>query len=462
MSTVDDAADRPRRDGDRRHTGRIPARLAGWRTPLVTILVAAGLALAFGAFVVGHLTGGDAASPSGPSGVAAAPGPIAVGFAQDMAVHHQQAVLMSDLAQSRAGPAVRSFADAILIGQSRELGLMRGWLALWGKPQVSPHPMAWMSGRGSPMHAAAGGTQSGPHTHAMPGMASPEEINRLTTSSGKKFDILYLQLMIRHHEGGIAMARAATHANLRAVRRAAEGTYVEQLQDIARMRALLSADGAQPLPPPREPAGGEMTMGAHTAAMGMDMADEAPLTDGESWVLGLAWTASLLIPALALGILLVRRRTLADLGPRALGVALLAGVAITHCIALGEHLRDPSVHYVALLFCLLVLGAGVLSMGLALLRRAGPAWALSGAMAAATLVCYVISRSAGLPDMADDIGNWLMPAGVASLICEGAVVALSLNALVGRAGTRRIGPCPRLAALAPVTTALGFHGARRR
>ena len=47
---------------------------------------------------------------------------------------------------------------------------------------------------------------------SMPGMASPEELNELWTKSGKEFDVLFLQLMIRHHQGGVMMARyAALH-----------------------------------------------------------------------------------------------------------------------------------------------------------------------------------------------------------------------------------------------------------
>lgn len=210
------------------------------RVVAVVVLAVVGLA-----FALGHLTAGGTDAPAASRPAGAAPGPIAVGFAQDMAVHHDQAVLMSNLAQTRAGPAVRAIADSILIGQSQQIGVLRGWLQLWHESPASPHPMAWMSGRHSSMPGNAGAAG------AMPGMASPDELNALANRTGGKFDVMYLRLMIRHHQGGIAMARdAATHAKLGAVRQTAKAMYLQQIQDIAQMRALLAADGGKPLPPP--------------------------------------------------------------------------------------------------------------------------------------------------------------------------------------------------------------------
>ncbi len=60
-----------------------------------------------------------------------APGPVSVGFAQDMSLHHEQALVMADLASLQAGDAVRMLASGIRTAQQRELGLMQGWLMLW-------------------------------------------------------------------------------------------------------------------------------------------------------------------------------------------------------------------------------------------------------------------------------------------------------------------------------------------
>jgi uncharacterized protein (DUF305 family) len=174
------------------------------------------------------------------------PGAVDIGFVQDMAVHHEQAVLMANLAQTRGGSAVESLANAILVNQSQEIGMMRGWLRLWGEPATDPRPMAWMAeASGSSMPEMSMSADS------MPGMATPAQLTRLATLSGKRFDVLFLQLMIRHHEGGLEMCQyAEAHATLALVRSTAASMAVEQIEDLGQMKALLKADGAQPLPVP--------------------------------------------------------------------------------------------------------------------------------------------------------------------------------------------------------------------
>jgi uncharacterized protein (DUF305 family) len=204
----------------------------------VVVLVLGGLAVV-AAFLLGRGSAGDRAGPP--------PGPVDVGFSQDMAAHHQQAVLMAGLAADRAGPAVKALAGAILVSQSQELGALQGWLRLWGRPAASATPMSWMSG-GPAMAMPMPGTSAGP---AMPGMASPEELTTLWGSSGTGFDVLFLRLMIRHHQGGVAMAGyAETHAGLDVVRDTARAMRFQQAEEIGQMRALLRGFGATPLPPP--------------------------------------------------------------------------------------------------------------------------------------------------------------------------------------------------------------------
>ena len=52
----------------------------------------------------------------------------------------------------------------------------------------------------------------------------------------------------------------------------------------------------------------------------------------------------------------------------------------------------------------------------------------SGVLSALAIAGYVISRSAGLPLIEDHVGDWLAPAGVASLVCEGVLVVLAGSA----------------------------------
>ncbi|MFY9808672.1 MAG: DUF305 domain-containing protein [Pseudonocardiaceae bacterium] len=180
-------------------------------------------------------------------------GVVDVGFAQDMSVHHRQAVLMAGLARDRStDPAIRLIAFDIETNQLEQIGRMQGWLSLWN---AAPLPigryMTWMTGT-APMPGMVHG--SGPGTAGvatMPGMASAADLQRLQASSGAPFDVLFLQLMLRHHQGGTPMARyAAEHGELTQVRNLADKIVVSQSAESDYLAQLIAQRGAQPLPPP--------------------------------------------------------------------------------------------------------------------------------------------------------------------------------------------------------------------
>ncbi|RYY45221.1 MAG: DUF305 domain-containing protein [Actinomycetales bacterium] len=179
------------------------------------------LAMLLGGFAVGHAF----ADPEPPVG---RPTVADIGFAQDMAVHHEQAVQMSRLVQGVDGD-VSVVAAQIMEAQTRESGMMRGWLDVWGAPQLPRGaPMAWMD---------HGVVDAG----AMPGMASSADLDRLARATGEAQQRLFLQLMIRHHRGGIEMADAAVElAALPAVRSAARLMAAEQAKEIAAMTPMLA------------------------------------------------------------------------------------------------------------------------------------------------------------------------------------------------------------------------------
>ncbi|WP_406041360.1 DUF305 domain-containing protein [Micromonospora sp. NBC_00898] len=118
------------------------------------------------------------------------------GFARDMSTHHAQAVQMGLMAfQQGEDPEVRQIGGDIATGQQGEIGTMQTWLRLWKLDPTGDQPaMAWMPD-------GAGLVKDG----LMPGMATPAEITKLSQSRGREFDVLFLQLMIRHHLGGIHM-----------------------------------------------------------------------------------------------------------------------------------------------------------------------------------------------------------------------------------------------------------------
>lgn len=135
------------------------------------------------------------------------------GFARDMQVHHAQAVEMAFLLRDRTNdPVMRIIALDIITTQQQQIGQMYGWLRMWGLPQSSSQPaMAWMAGASGHGAMSMGSTPPAATTASanMPGMATREEMDALRESQGRAAETLFLQLMIRHHRGGIAMAESA-------------------------------------------------------------------------------------------------------------------------------------------------------------------------------------------------------------------------------------------------------------
>ncbi len=85
----------------------------------------------------------------------------------------------------------------------------------------------------------------------MPGMATDAEIAKLKGLTGTESDIYFLQLMIRHHQGGAGMMQyAAEHATLPVVRNFADKMLQAQTAEISVMTQMLAERGAQPLPAP--------------------------------------------------------------------------------------------------------------------------------------------------------------------------------------------------------------------
>lgn len=169
-----------------------------------------------------------------PTPVGEGPSAVDIGFAHDMVVHHQQAVLMAAYTrQHAASNDVRSLAGVIESAQQREIGQMIGWLQSWGQPLESgAAPMAWMGNDMSHMSHM-------PST-SMPGMATPAQLDRLVNLTGPKLDRLFLTLMTRHHAGGLPMAKdAARRAQLSYVRDAARQMILDQQREIDLMQTML-------------------------------------------------------------------------------------------------------------------------------------------------------------------------------------------------------------------------------
>jgi uncharacterized protein (DUF305 family) len=162
------------------------------------------------------------------------------GFARDMSSHHAQAVEMAMLAfQKASSPQLRALGYDIALTQQGQIGTMSAWLANWHLLPTGPEPrMSWMPD----------GARSISEDGLMPGMASPAEISALQTATGNAFDILFCQLMLRHHLGGLHMVDTiVTLSRNSQVTRLASSMKASQQKEMAIFRDILTQLGAQPL-----------------------------------------------------------------------------------------------------------------------------------------------------------------------------------------------------------------------
>ncbi|WP_237572819.1 DUF305 domain-containing protein [Mycolicibacterium lacusdiani] len=205
-------------------TGRIAALVAAAATAL---FVSACTETPASDDHAGHSQGAESSAPAAsgeapaalPAGVNAAD----VDFAKGMIPHHEQAVQMSELVPDRSSdPAVIELAAAISKAQEPEIETMQGFLTEWTGSAATGHEGHDMGGMG------------------MQGMVDGATMKRLETLKGAEFDTLWLQSMIGHHEGAIAMANTeiADGANADAKDLAAEIVKTQQAE-IDQMKQML-------------------------------------------------------------------------------------------------------------------------------------------------------------------------------------------------------------------------------
>ena len=149
-------------------------------------------------------------------------------FAQMMIPHHQQAVEMSELmlAKPDADPRVLTLSAQIKDAQAPEITQMTGWLEGWGfkvMPMDNDMDHSGMSGNG------------------MDGMMSDEDMKELEGASGADASRMFLEGMVKHHEGAVEMAQTeiSDGENPDAIK-LAEAIVTSQQQEITVMKDLLT------------------------------------------------------------------------------------------------------------------------------------------------------------------------------------------------------------------------------
>ena len=136
-------------------------------------------------------------------------------FAAMMIPHHEQAIQMSELALLNSNePEILALANEIKAAQGPEIEQMKSW--------------------GSSMMGSHAG-------HMMDeGMLSDDEMAQLKDAKGAEFDRLFLEGMIKHHQGAIEMADMIIDSANEEAALLGKNIVESQSAEIERMRQLLS------------------------------------------------------------------------------------------------------------------------------------------------------------------------------------------------------------------------------
>lgn len=177
-----------------------------------------------------NMSGSTTDTAAAVSGDAGAHNDADVKFSQEMIVHHRGAIAMAKLAGTRAANAdVKALAVKIEAAQDPEIATMSTWLKSWGAEV--PAADSGMSGAGGMDHGSS----------AMPGMMTDQEMAGLEKSMGADFDTMFLQMMTKHHEGAITMAKEQQSKGQNPDAKALAAKIVaDQTAEIAEMAELIT------------------------------------------------------------------------------------------------------------------------------------------------------------------------------------------------------------------------------
>ena len=163
-------------------------------------------------------------------------------FMQHMIPHHAQALDMTALVEERTDDeSLRQLARRIELAQADEIAQMAGWLADHDA-DVPPLPAAVDGPDGAPVrdpsHAMNPPMQ-------MEGMLTANQMQQLADATGERFERLFLEFMIMHHEGAITMVETLYESDrggqTSTVNALAMHIESAQVTEIARMRQMLVA-----------------------------------------------------------------------------------------------------------------------------------------------------------------------------------------------------------------------------
>ncbi len=119
----------------------------------------------------------------------AAKAPYEQQFLDTMTMHHQMAMHMASLVESRsANQELKDMAKKMMAEQEKEIAQLKGWKEQWyaGKPEAMNMKMPGMP-------------------ESMKGMSG----DKLMSAKGEQFDRMFVDMMSQHHKGAIKRAQTA-------------------------------------------------------------------------------------------------------------------------------------------------------------------------------------------------------------------------------------------------------------
>ena len=166
-------------------------------------------------------------------------------FIDSMTPHHQSALMMAQMAVTKAQlPEVKRLARNIIREQKKEIAQLRAWRKAWYGNAVRPMNHASM-GHGSINHSMSGMKMSGDKM-MMPGemmglpMKGEMDMGKLRKARGRNFDRMFLQMMIPHHAGAVMMADEALKVTARPqLRKLSHAIISSQSREIGHMQGIL-------------------------------------------------------------------------------------------------------------------------------------------------------------------------------------------------------------------------------
>jgi uncharacterized protein (DUF305 family) len=162
--------------------------------------------------------------------------PPEVQFLDTMIPHDQAAVDMARLIKARsAHPELVEMGSAMQVAQRREIDQMRAWRQRWYKTQPSGLNMA------------------------LPGMEDSldgMDREKLKKARGQDFDLLFLEMMIPHHEGAVRMSQwIQEQTTRRELKELANRIIRQQQREIEQMKQWKASWAESSRPADPEPSG---------------------------------------------------------------------------------------------------------------------------------------------------------------------------------------------------------------